>query len=173
MKTSTSIKTIFLLIFMALGTSVLLNSCKDDDPCDGVDCLNGGICNDGTCTCLIGYEGSNCGTEIRNKFLAAYNCTNTCFPGTSYSSSASPSAVDVSKFIITNMGNVGGLDVVAKATGGTIFVIENQTVTDNDGDSWTMSGQGSLVGNVITANITYVYNPNQNTFTCTESWVKQ
>ncbi len=71
------------------------------------------------------------------------------------------------------MGNVSGLDVVAKATGGAVFTIENQTVTDNDGDSWTMSGQGSLVGSTITANITYVYNPNSNTFTCTETWIKQ
>ena len=173
MKASNSIKTIFLLIFMTLGTSVMFNACKDDDPCDGVECKNGGTCNDGNCACLTGYEGTDCGTETRSKFVAAYTCTNTCFPGTSYSSSASPSSVDVSKFIITNMGNVSGLDVVARATGGSIFVIDNQVVTDNGGDSWTMSGQGSLVGNIITANVTYVYNPTSNTLTCTETWSKQ
>lgn len=173
MKAKNSVKTIFLLIFMALGTSVMFNACKDDDPCDGVECKNGGICNDGNCACLIGYEGSDCGTQTRAKFLAVYNCTNTCFPGTAYSSSASQSAVDISNFVISNMGNVPGLNVVAKATGGAIFTIAAQTVTDTDGDSWTLSGQGSLVGAVVTANITYVYNPNSNTFTCTESWVKQ
>ena len=32
------------------------------DPCDGVVCLNGGFCADGTCTCTSGYSGTFCAT---------------------------------------------------------------------------------------------------------------
>ncbi len=173
MKTKNSVKTIFLLIFMALSTSVMFNACKDDNPCDGVDCKNGGICNNGNCACLTGYEGTDCGTETRAKFLAAYNCTNTCFSGVQYQQSISPSSVEVSKMIISNLGNTAGLNVVARATGGSVFTIDNQTVSDASGDSWTISGTGALTGAIVTANVSYTYNPTSQNLTCTESWTKQ
>lgn len=51
-----------LLLFAAaiflLGT---LESCNQ---CRGVDCDNGGTCNDGECDCLKGFEGDNC--EIKD-----------------------------------------------------------------------------------------------------------
>lgn len=34
-----------------------MQSCNE---CRGIDCANGGTCNDGECDCLKGYEGENC-----------------------------------------------------------------------------------------------------------------
>ena len=39
-------------------------SCLAPNPCDSVVCLNGGLCNVGTCDCSnTGYAGTSC--EIR------------------------------------------------------------------------------------------------------------
>ncbi len=55
-----------------------LNSCKD--PCKDVNCINGGACNDGECTCPQGYSGEFC--EIEDPCLST-NCQNggTCVSG--------------------------------------------------------------------------------------------
>lgn len=48
-----------------------ITSCAKD-PCIDVTCLNGGICDDGTCLCADWYEGEDCGTEQREKMLGEY-----------------------------------------------------------------------------------------------------
>lgn len=42
--------------------SVLIQS--ENDPCEGVTCLNGGTCVNGSCNCDDGYTGPNCGSEV-------------------------------------------------------------------------------------------------------------
>lgn len=44
-------------------------ACRERDSCEGVNCLNGGICEDGNCNCPSGYTGSRC--EVYQ-----YNCDN-------------------------------------------------------------------------------------------------
>jgi hypothetical protein len=44
------------LFFVATGLILMMASCA----CSGVDCQNGGTCNDGKCDCLKGYYGDNC-----------------------------------------------------------------------------------------------------------------
>ena len=48
-----------------------ITSCAKD-PCIDVTCLNGGVCDDGTCLCADWYEGEDCGTEQREKMLGEY-----------------------------------------------------------------------------------------------------
>lgn len=36
---------------------------NDAHPCDRVECLNGGVCHDGTCDCPDGYSGRSCQTK--------------------------------------------------------------------------------------------------------------
>ncbi|RYD79560.1 MAG: hypothetical protein EOP53_09460 [Sphingobacteriales bacterium] len=62
-----------ILAFSALLIIVLFfGSCRHDpkipeapiaakpNPCDTVNCQNGGICDDGTCMCPTGYSGAHC-----------------------------------------------------------------------------------------------------------------
>ena len=53
MKKGIIVKFSFLLL-------TILNSCYD--PCSGVGCLNGGVCNQGDCLCPEGFIGENCET---------------------------------------------------------------------------------------------------------------
>lgn len=65
----------FLLIVFAIFIGI--SSCsKDDDIASAVcepSCGANGICSDGTCVCLTGYEGESCGLEASEKFLGTYN----------------------------------------------------------------------------------------------------
>lgn len=59
-----------LIQFSICAITFLLFSCSD--PCDDVDCGTNGTCDDGTCLCSDGYEGMNCETETRAKYLGTY-----------------------------------------------------------------------------------------------------
>jgi len=54
-----------LLVLLILGLGLCFTACKKEaaDPCDSVVCMNGGTCSEGTCNCLSGFSGANCGTE--------------------------------------------------------------------------------------------------------------
>lgn len=68
----------FLFVFCILFTSlVFIQSCtKNNNNSSGcVVCANGGVCLGKVCTCLIGYEGSDCNTLSATKFLGSWNVT--------------------------------------------------------------------------------------------------
>jgi hypothetical protein len=67
-------------IMIALTT--MTSGCKKD-PCKDATCLNGAACDDGNCLCTAGFEGTDCGTEQRAKFLGIYNGTFSC-PGQNF-----------------------------------------------------------------------------------------
>ena len=48
------------LIMVGLFAIFSLTSCED--PCDAVNCLNGGTCVEGDCNCPEGFSGTDCGT---------------------------------------------------------------------------------------------------------------
>lgn len=67
----------FHYLLIVFGLFVGFSSCsKDDDIATAIcepACGVGGVCNDGVCVCLTGYEGENCATESSAKFLGVYN----------------------------------------------------------------------------------------------------
>ena len=67
-------KSILISSFATLSAffAVTYVSCNRDQ-CKSIVCAHGGICNDGSCTCPTGYEGSNCETVSRTKFLGNWN----------------------------------------------------------------------------------------------------
>jgi len=70
---------------LALGITVGLSGCKkdsDSDPCDGVSCLNGGTCNDGSCACPAGYFGSNCASLDLNVSITIKSIVISNYPQT-------------------------------------------------------------------------------------------
>ena len=61
------------LTFFIFLTTLFLASCSD--PCDDVNCGANGSCDDGICNCDEWFEGTNCETETRGKFLGTWNST--------------------------------------------------------------------------------------------------
>ncbi len=71
------LKTIFLSAISVISafSFVTLTSC--DDKCKTISCAYGGICNEGKCLCKSGYEGPQCETLMRKKFLDTWVVTET------------------------------------------------------------------------------------------------
>jgi hypothetical protein len=65
------------LFTMVAFSAVLYTSCKKNK-CDKVVCLNLGTCDNGSCTCLVGFEGDRCQTLSRQKFIFTYNGGDSC-----------------------------------------------------------------------------------------------
>lgn len=87
----------------------MLTGCTD--PCDRVQCLNGGACDNGACNCPPGYSGPNCETYDPCYHVSCYNggyCNNgqcNCPPG--YTGPAcethlKPKAMIVNEIVVTN-----------------------------------------------------------------------
>ncbi|MEX1132222.1 MAG: calcium-binding EGF-like domain-containing protein [Flavobacteriales bacterium] len=152
-------KQFHLALVLALSTITVLSSCKKDDPCDNVTCQNGGTCNDGSCACATGYEGTTCGTEIRAKFIGTYNGNFSC-PG---NNSTVNMTINNSAQGITSVVFSDGFDTWVGTVSGSSVTIATQTISGGT----TISGSGQLAGNILTLNL------NLSGTTCTYSGTKQ
>lgn len=107
-----------------------------------------------TKTCDAGYEGSDCKTELRTKFINEPNGWEANEIGSRsgqsplYTVHVQTSSTGVSKVRITNFWNSFVGDVVADVTTSNTFTIPNQTP---DNDQYTVvSGTGTISNNTIT-----------------------
>ncbi|QQS28456.1 MAG: calcium-binding EGF-like domain-containing protein [Sphingobacteriales bacterium] len=110
-------KTIYLLTIGVLFVLVL-DSCKKEDPCENVPCLNGGTCIDGECLCTNGYTGVNC--QIAPDPCADITCLNggTCanglcvctqgYTGANCSQQATPSQIRITNIEVTRFPATDG-----------------------------------------------------------------
>ncbi|RYD58686.1 MAG: hypothetical protein EOP56_03615 [Sphingobacteriales bacterium] len=67
------LKTILLSVLgtFAAFSAVTFNSCNNDK-CKAIVCSYGGVCKEGTCICQSGYEGPQCETVIRDRYLGTW-----------------------------------------------------------------------------------------------------
>ena len=144
----TNVLAMFIMLF---GLMITQNSCKD--PCKDVECKNSGTCDEGVCSCVEGYEGDDCGTEVRAKFLGTFSVSDACDPGSSYTSVISSSSTAVDRVLITNVLGVSLGGTAYANAAGTTLTLPSQQVTDIDGDTWTVSGSGSKSGDQVTLSI--------------------
>lgn len=73
---------IFGIIITIIGfISIVYTSCTKKDPCGGINCINGGACNNGRCVCPTGFEGTYC--ELTSDPCKKVTCLNggTCADG--------------------------------------------------------------------------------------------
>ena len=111
-----------------------------------------------SCTkeCDAGYEGDNCKTEMREKFLGNYNASESKNGGTPYSYSGSilTSSGSVSEIYINRIPNgTGFFNTNVKATvDGTSLTIADQ---EPDGDDYHISGTGVYSSTGSTVTFTY------------------
>lgn len=55
-----------LLLILFISSFI---ACAKKDPCEDITCINGGICETGTCKCPVGYEGTTCEKESLPKAI--------------------------------------------------------------------------------------------------------
>lgn len=119
------LKTIVLsaLGAMAAFSAVTYSSCNNDK-CKAIVCAYGGTCNEGKCICQSGYEGAQCETITRNRYLDVWQVLEKGTISTSAAQyavaiEAGPNITDVT---IKNFNNkVKGL-VNARVKNDTLFI---------------------------------------------------
>lgn len=114
----------------ALGTLTMTSCNKEDD------------------TCPAGFEGSDCKTLINAKFVGAYTGSETCTIGSdTYTVTLTATAADNMKMTLTNLYN-DNYNLTANITESNKFSISG---TDK---GVTFTGEGTLVGSVLTIKYT-------------------
>lgn len=158
-----------LMSILLIGSTGTFTSCKKD-PCKDKNCENGGSCADGTCVCASGYEGEECKTQVRSKFLSSYNVSESCQSGNfSYQITITTSSLGVDRVLIGNFGGYGASVVVNASASGSSLSIPSQQV-DVTGTSVTFSGSGQLSGNILT--LTYTASAQGSSDNCTMTCTK-
>ena len=96
-----NLRTISKLMLGLALVAFTATGCKKDE-CKDKNCGNGS-CVDGSCVCNTGYEGSECGTEKRAKFLGSWTATETCTSGNfNWTMTSTASSQGVTAFIFNN-----------------------------------------------------------------------
>lgn len=145
------------IIICCIAATTLLASCKPD-ACEDVNCSNG-ICDDGNCFCDVGFEGANCDTEERQKFIAEYTAEENCNPGDfDYDISITANPTSISHVTVSNLGDFN-FDIEATVDGTDISI-------DSESNGYTVVGSGMLSNGLLTLEYTLTTSAQQ-TLTCT------
>src|SRR5438128_7153513 len=138
---------ISFLGMIAVATVMFFNACSSD-PCKDVTCLNGGVCDNGSCNCAVGYEGSDCSTISRDKFIKTWNSANNSCINASSGQLTVTAGSGVLEMSLSNFGHLicgaGTVIVTATITGANTFEIASQSVCGT-----TYSGSGTLSRNQL------------------------
>jgi len=135
-----------ILIFSLSAFSaffLLFGSSCNRDKCKTVVCAYNGVCNQGACICQAGYEGSNCETISRDKYLGNWTVfeKGSTTDAAQYSVSVVASN-DVTQVAILNFNNFFTVPILATVSGDSI-VIPNQQY-----DGKVVFGTGYIYSNV-------------------------
>ncbi len=120
-----------IVILSALGaltafSAVTFSSCNEDK-CKAITCAYGGVCSDGQCLCASGYEGVQCETITRQRYLGTWHVTE---DGTFSNAAQYPISVEagpnITEVRIKNFRNNLINDVQAYVKGDTINIPSQQ-----------------------------------------------
>ncbi len=140
-------KTIILSTLGAVAClyAITQSSCTTDK-CKAIACAYGGVCKEGVCICPSGYEGIQCETVTRDKFVGTWTVTEqgTLTGNNIYTVSIEPSydsaitGITIKNFYNRASSNTGNGNVYAYVKADTVYI--NQQVVDGD----TVIGNGYL-----------------------------
>lgn len=121
-------KTILVTAFTALSAFVAITytSCNRDK-CKTIVCAYGGVCNGGTCVCPTGYEGTNCETISRDKFMGNWSVfeKGSITQASQYGTSIEP-AKNINEVVIRNFYNYFRTPILAYISHDTITIPNQQ-----------------------------------------------
>ena len=141
-------KNIAFAAFLAIGafSVVTYTSCTKDE-CKDVVCNNGGTCAGGSCSCPAGYEGTNCDSKTRDKFVGTWQGQDICTSKTYTISLTIGASSDDVKVIVNNPGGFGTpINIQGTVTNSTSLAFTNQNV----GNGRILNGTMSFTGGTTT-----------------------
>jgi hypothetical protein len=122
------LKTVFIasLVTLTAFLSSVYFSCNRDK-CKTIVCAHGGVCNEGSCICPSGYEGSNCETTSRDKFLGNWRVfeKGSITNAAQYPISIVPTTA-ITEVVIKNFYNYFRTNIKATIAGDTIYIPNQQ-----------------------------------------------
>ena len=142
---------LFQILGVAAVATIGMASC-DTDPCSEVECGDYGTCLEGACVCDAGFEGDDCATMSRDKFVGTYlaSGTATCpvsgngtFDNVTTTVGISSTGADRATF------DFGGAVLLTCTVNGNDITVVNATV-----DGFNYSGSGSLNASGTTLTMT-------------------
>lgn len=134
------IKSIVLSAFGAIAvfSAVTYSSCEGDK-CKSIVCAYGGVCTDGQCLCPTGYEGPQCETVTRERYLGTWVVTeNGSITDAAQYTISIEKGDNISELRIKNFRNLFVNNVSAFVKGDTLY-IPQQTV-----DHYEVIGNGYI-----------------------------
>lgn len=140
-----------LLSLGAFG-AVTFTACTQDE-CKDVVCNNGGTCISGTCSCPTGFEGNNCETRTRDKFVGTWGGSDVCGSGTYTITLSISAATGEINALVANPGGFGAaVTVTGNVTSANSLAFTNVSV----------GGGRTLTGTMTFSGATSTTNPNPN-----------
>ena len=162
---------------MAIVAVMFMTGCTD--ACKDVDCGTAlqGTCVEGTCECLLGYEGDDCKTASQTKFLGTYLEAGTCsVTGPENSTVTITASSDMTKILISGFWGLTVSFSANLSADGLSFTIPSTNVSGTTVGDITVSGSGSraATSTTITASFSVIYGTPSVTDNCNNiTWTKQ
>ncbi len=120
-------KKLFFPVVSVLAALLFFTACNGDK-CKTVVCAYDGVCNNGTCTCKSGYEGTNCETLTRDKFTGNWSVfeKGSTTLASQYVVSIQPTGTIPTNVVINNFYNFFTSPVNAYVVGDSLYIPNQQ-----------------------------------------------
>lgn len=149
MKPHKRIKFISAFFTVSIFLAALCTSCIKNK-CNGKVCLNGGVCVDGACACVIGYEGDICATAWSQKFSGDWNSDDTYIKDTSHTHFHYQVTITgtADSFQVSGLSDSLN-DIICKRESLNTFSMKPLQILKPDSSVIIASGNGSLENGIV------------------------